>query len=327
MKCLSCDGETFETLDYINRDFPNTGIFDELIIRICSNCGFSFLATDPTSDQIDNFYTSDYRKKGSAYHLDFGKIGRLKNLDPRAFAQLATGISFVDFKPFDAFLDLGPGNGNSFAMANLLLPNPRLYGVELNSGAIDFYHANYNANCFENLEKIISEGKLFKVILLSHSLEHIRKDDLIYFISQIRKIISEDGICIIEVPNDDFRKKELHARSNDSPHLLFFSAEALRKLFTRSGFEVIYLKVLGNPRFYNKPNFGPIEKNIVQKVKAAVLYSGILKKFLKNLRRRFLHRVSGFIEINPKGFTDNLLHQFTVDDSRDCIRMIIRSSK
>ena len=326
MECLCCEGKTFDTLDYINEEFPNTEIFDQLIIKVCSTCGFGFLESDPAADQINNFYHLEYRGKDSPFYLDFGKIGPLKNLDPRAFAQLATGISFVNFKPFDAFLDLGPGNGNSFAMANFLLPSPRLHGVELNLGAIDYYRKTYSAICFKNMEEIIFGGPDFQIILLSHSLEHIRKDDLLHFISQIRKILSEEGICIIEVPNDDFRKKELHARLNDSPHLLFFSTESIEKLFIKSGFKVMYLKVLGNSRIHTTSNFRNVKKDLGKKVIIAISKSRLLKKLFKNLKARLLSQVIKFVEINPKGFTDNLLNQFTVDGSRDCIRIVIQSA-
>ena len=69
---------------------------------------------------------------------------RLRSIDARSLAQIYMGLSQVIFKYNDNFLDLGPGSGNSFATASLVLDNPNCFGIELNRGAQEFYLKNYS---------------------------------------------------------------------------------------------------------------------------------------------------------------------------------------
>ena len=324
MNCLCCGNKNFTYIHYLNQDFINSPIFDDKKIEVCDTCGFGSMTENPNAQEIEKFYNLEYRKKGSAYFIDFENTRGLNNIDPRAFAQIQAGISLVEFKSNDNFLDLGPGNGNSFAMAMKLLPSPNLYGIELNLGAKNFYKKTYGVNCFESIDQIIFAGVLFKILLLSHSLEHIRKDDLIEFINQLKNIVAIEGVCIIEVPNDDLRRPEVQQRLNDSPHLLFFSRESIERLFVKNGFDLIYLQIVGNKRKFTKNKIVVKEKRGRKKIVRKILDIKILKYVLRGIKKFLFDRLSKIFEVNPKGYSNAILNQFIPEDSRDCIRIIIR---
>jgi SAM-dependent methyltransferase len=321
--CICCGNRNFTYIEYLNQDFINSPIFDNQEIEVCDTCGFGSMTKNPKSQEIEKFYNLEYRKKQSPYFIDFENIRGLKGIDPRAFAQIQTGISLIDFKSNDNFLDLGPGNGNSFAMAKKLLPGANLYGIELNSGAKNFYKKTYEVSCFESIEQIIFARLFFKIVLLSHSLEHIRKDDLIEFINKLKNIVVTEGICIIEVPNDDLRRQEMKQRLNDSPHLLFFSRESIKKLFIKNGFDVIFLQIVGSKRNFTMDKIIVREKVGIKFVKK-ILDIKSFKNVLIGMKKFLFDRLSKIFEINPRGYSDSILNQFISEDSRDCIRIIIR---
>jgi hypothetical protein len=201
--------------------------------------------------------------------------------------------------------------------------DPRAF-AQLNLGAKNFYKKTYGVNCFESIDQIIFAGVLFKILLLSHSLEHIRKDDLIEFINQLKNIVAIEGICIIEVPNDDLRRPEVQQRLNDSPHLLFFSRESIERLFVKNGFDLIYLQIVGNKRKFTKNKIVVKEKRGRKKIVRKILDIKILKYVLRGIKKFLFDRLSKIFEVNPKGYSNAILNQFIPEDSRDCIRIIIR---
>lgn len=334
MNCLCCTDRIHVgsdlILDYRNTYFVDSEIFNKRQIIICKVCGFGALAAEPDSIEIQEFYTRQYRSIDSRHYFDFDKSGPLKNIDPRSFAQIQTGIFFVDFATNDNFLDLGPGNGNSFSMASRLLPNPNLFGIEFNQGAERFYKDKYNVKTYRTLPQLIEQGIEFKMVVLSHSLEHFRKEELSEYISSLRNILSTDGICIVEVPNDDFRVERSRSRINDAPHLLFFSLDSIKMLLENHGFEVIYSKIVGVEKFPARRN--PIKKdsskliNLVT-IKNFFLRNVIVKKLrliVKKLRLVVESCIQRYYELNYYGYSENILTQFIPAENKDCIRLVIR---
>ena len=327
MNCLCCTNRSHVgsnlILDYKNTKFVDSEIFNKRQIIVCKVCGFGVLVAEPDSIEIQEFYTHKYRSIDSGHYFDFEKSGPLKNIDPRSFAQIQTGIFFVDFATYDNFLDLGPGNGNSFSMASRLLPNPNLFGIEINQGAERFYKDKYNVKTYRTLSQLIEQGIEFKLVLLSHSLEHFRKEELFEYISSLRNILSTDGICIVEVPNDDFRLERSRSRNNDAPHLLFFTLDSIKILFENHGFEVIYSKIVGVEKFHTRRN--PIKKDSFKSMNLVTIKNFFLRNVIvKKLRLVVESCIQRYYELNHYGYSGNILTQFIAAENKDCIRLVIR---
>jgi hypothetical protein len=327
MDCLCCKNKNDPgcnlVLDYKNISFLNSDIFNKRKIIICKLCGFGALASEPTSVEIQEFYTHRYRSIDSGHYFNFEKSGPLKNIDPRSFAQIQTGIFFVSFVANDNFLDLGPGDGNSFSMASRLLPNPNLFGIEYNQGAKRFYKDKYNVKSYTSLPQLIEEGVLFKMILLSHSLEHLRREELSEYIFNLRRLLIADGICIVEVPKDDFREERSQLRVNDAPHLLFFSLESIKMLFQNHGFEVVYLRTVGNDEFPAESSF--IKRDLFRLINLVKFKNFFLRNFIgKNAIRVIKNLIQRYYELSPYRYSENILAQFIEGENKDCIRLVIR---
>jgi SAM-dependent methyltransferase len=327
VNCLCCNDKNYDgsnlILDYRNTNFVDSEIFNNRQIIICNVCGFGVLIAEPDSIEIQEFYTHKYRSIDSGHYFDFEKSGPLKNIDPRSFAQIQTGIFFVDFATNDNFLDLGPGNGHSFSMASQLLPKPNLFGIEFNQGAERFYKDKYNVKTYGTLPLLIEQNIEFKMVLLSHSLEHFRKEEMIEYISSLKNILSADGICIVEVPNDDFRVEKSRSRINDAPHLLFFSLNSIKMLFENHGFEVIYSKIVGVEKFPTRRN--SLKKNSFQLINLVTIKNFFIRNIIvKKLRIVVESRIARYRELNYYGYSDNILTQFIAAENKDCIRLVIR---
>ena len=62
------------------------------------------------------------------------------------------------------------------------------------------------------------------------------------FLLQVKEALIEGGYVFCEVPNEI----RLMQAKSDLPHLLFFQANSLRKLFEESGFRILSLSSCGN---------------------------------------------------------------------------------
>ena len=326
MKCLASDTNLKENesdlLVYKNIEFPKTRIFRECQIVVCPYCGFGFLDEEPSTESINNFYINDYRGPKSPYYINFTRAKHLRSIDSRSLAQIYMGLSHVIFEPKDNFLDLGPGSGNSFATANLVLDNPSCFGVELNSGAQEFYLKNYNARTFNSVSNFIDLGLKAKIIILSHSLEHFKLTEIPKLFEDLKMALSQDGVIIIEVPNEDL-SKYCKTRRNDAPHLLFFNRKSLISIVTKNGFEVKAISESGNRRNEGKEissSFWSLRfKGLISHAKLAsylALGERVLLFSLRNVLRNY--------EVNRKGQSREFLKQFSQSSDRDCLRIAIK---
>jgi hypothetical protein len=325
MKCLACDADLEKSdcdfLIYKNTEFPNSHIFEKCQIIVCPYCGFGFLDEEPSAELINNFYINDYRDPKSPYYVNFAKY-RQRSIDARSLAQIYMGLSQVIFSHNDNFLDLGSGLGNSFATASLILDSPNCFGIEMNSGAQEFYLKNYNARSYQSVSTFIDLGLKAKMILLSHSLEHFKLTEIPKLFEDLKMALSQDGVIIIEVPNEDLLKYS-KIRKNDAPHLLFFNRESLMKIVTNYGFEVTAISECGNRRndvnIYSESLWCLFFKRLISRARLA--------RYIQLGERALLFSLRSVLrnyEVNRKEQNRELLKQFSQSSDRDCLRIAIK---
>jgi hypothetical protein len=326
MRCLACgtgfEGQESKRLDYENLEFPNSDIFNDLLITICPNCGLGFLNKEPSSAQVYDFYMNYYRHSNSPYSVDFSRMKPLRSMDARSLGQIYLGLSQINFNKNDIFLDLGPGSGNSFSTANLILDNPICYGIELNSGAQAYYLRAYGAETFQNISVFIEKGFKAKLIILSHSLEHFKSSEASKLMNELKMALSPDGAVVIEVPNDDLSYFG-NLRINDSPHLLFFNRKSLICFVEKYGFKVVAFTKVGNKVKDLNHNFSvkKVESllQIITRISTSRIYRLGIRIGLFLLRRFFRN-----YEIRRKPETHSFINQFTQSQDRDCLRLVIK---
>jgi hypothetical protein len=246
--CLVCKNSNLAKLDYINEPYYGDEVvnFSKLNIIYCQNCGFGWSTPEIQIELLNKFYSDIYRSKGQTHFINFSRLYRPK------FSQCTAAIEhfslarlFTTVNSGDSLLDIGPGPGWHFQAAQSLLENPKLYALEYNLGASEAYKQLYGANSFTNIEDLKANVKhKMKFIVASHSLEHFKYNDLIEFLTDIKTILMDDGVFIIEVPHVDMR---IHSkcRGGDSPHLLFFSKKSLKSVLVSCGYEVKFIDSTG----------------------------------------------------------------------------------
>lgn len=249
--CLICSGKISDTTyKYHDHAWNKFEMFENLVIYHCENCGLGFTLPHLENEKLGEYYSKIYRSNNSPFYFDFSKDvpKYLKKSYPyaeeRAFSQILMGRFFCDFKEGDSFLDIGPGKGGAYHFAGHLLPNPKLYAIELTEGAPAFFKKNFNVDTYPSLTDFINTGLKAKMLLMSHSLEHYQISDIEQLFNEFQMAIENNGVLVIEVPHCDIR---IHAeiRGNDTPHLLFFSKQSLSQLLNKYGFEVLFIDTCG----------------------------------------------------------------------------------
>lgn len=123
--------------------------------------------------------------------------------------------------------------GTDFSQAGLKAMNPDL-----------LRHTTFG-NAYDDLNFRIKDGQKYSLINLGNILEHLV--DPIYFIRKVKKLMDNDGVLRIVVPNDSSQFQGLlkkMGKSNDEwycppDHLSYFNFDSLKNFVTKEGLCVI----------------------------------------------------------------------------------------
>ena len=243
--CLVCGNDNFSEQLKL-KDFSISK--EDFELHRCENCQFIFTQNIPDQDTIGPYYQSeDYishsdTKKGiinSLYHIVRGWMLKSKfNLIGR-------------FSKQKTLLDVGCGTG--YFLNFMKNKGYEVTGVEVDEVARNFGQQKFGVKILE--PKIMLEGSIedtYDTITMWHVLEHLHDPDA-YF-SSYKKLLNEDGILVIAVPNcDSFDAQyyEQHWAAYDVPrHLWHFTPETIKQLGKRNGFELIEKHRLPFDAFY-----------------------------------------------------------------------------
>lgn len=291
----------------MNEDFPSCSLFNNLRILNCTNCEFSFVVNPPGNSELKEFYETVYRSSPSAYEINFTDRNP-SPIDFRSMSQISLATQFIKFNPGDIFLDLGAGSGNSFQVAKTLLSEPILVSVESSSSANKYYSERFNVKAYSEIEEFNKQGYSAKIILLSHSLEHFRFDEVASILTQIGSALSTQGVCVIEVPAANLiRDRDLLL--NDSPHLLFFSLKSLTLLLEKMNFQILSAHVMGQQLEMTTLSNEKMKKRLIH--------------FLRKIGSKIVRLLDSSmitIDVSPKG---SLFSNFIHNDKGSLIRVAI----
>jgi len=216
-------------------------IFQNLNMLACEACDSMWVIDPPTNEQLGSYYSTDYTPGRMApVAKDQWPIWDTRSASLLLYARL-----FTEFRPGDLFVDIGPGNGSSLSLAPMMLPSPRIGCVEFNERSIAFFKRHIpGIEVHQSVQSFIDrhgEGAI-KMIYSAHSFEHFRIDGLKQEFATIHRALANDGVMTIELPYAPAAKSGLARRH--SPHLLFFSDRGFSQMLERSGFEVLFCRVV-----------------------------------------------------------------------------------
>lgn len=215
-----------------------------------SEYGFWQLDPVPTQEEVDEFYAKEFYDANAKYFNNSALQVQLRqseynNSRWQDIYEKASDFFGDDLKNRGVF-DIGFG----FAQALIYLKEkglstsglePSIEGVEyaLENG-IEAFHAG-----IENFD--VAKGKKFDMVMIMNVLEHLRDPERT--LTDIRKtLIKDDGLLVIEVPNDFNALQKAANQEFDldewwvlSPnHINYFSHDTLQKLCEGCGFKVVH---------------------------------------------------------------------------------------
>jgi SAM-dependent methyltransferase len=148
-------------------------------------------------------------------------------------------------------LDLGCGRGNN--LKYLLEKNKKVIACDLSPVAIADIKKNfpnvYDTKCFDMLDGLPFDDETFDVIIADLSLHYFKKIDTEYIISELKRILCNDGYLLIRLNSvNDYNsgygkgievEKHLY-QVNDNELKRYFDEEDIREFF--KNFVIVYLK-------------------------------------------------------------------------------------
>lgn len=233
------------------------------IVR-CANCGFMFLNPFPDKSILDEIYKGD--NYFNTYYAT--SSGIKKYIDGMADCKdkIRNIIGLIKkHKKAGKLFDIG-------CAAGMFLINARgagyeVYGVEPNDKMVKYAKDNFGLNVVcGTIKDIAYKRSFFDVIHAGDVLEHT--PELQEDIEFIRKLLTDDGIFVIEQPltynnslfNLILKLMMLFSKNkysmNMPTHLWEFNALTLRKFLEKNNFKIIYYKIFeSSPKslaIYNK---------------------------------------------------------------------------
>lgn len=244
--CPVCGSDNIDHVFFV-KDFTVSG--QEFEVTHCNACTARFTQDIPDETDIGPFYNSVNYIPHDTDSIGF--VNRLyrgvRNVTVRQKARIIKKYTQL---PEGNLLDIGCGTGHFiYVMAQ---KHWKVTGVEPDIDARDTARALYAM-------EVLSPEKLFSLppgnynaITLWHVLEHIHR--LHEYVEQMRKLLAENGVIFIAVPNYtswDARKYGRYWAGYDVPrHLYHFSPQSMERLMQKHNLRVVKLLPMWFDSFY-----------------------------------------------------------------------------
>ncbi len=308
MSCVICGGDLF--FEFKKRDSKSS---KELNIAFCNGCGLIFQNPLPSSKELEEYYSHNYR---SEYKNTY--TPKPKHIH-RAGKTAIKRISFLKENGIDSgrLVDIGAGGGEFVYMASAF--GFESEGIEPNIGYSEYAKQNYQKSIKTGTLEDVGSG--YDVITMFHVLEHI--PNLPDVFERLYTALNPNGVLFIEVPWIE-TKDASPSNIYFGAHLFYFSsatpiAAASRyfdpiKVDTSSNLKVL-LRAKKHPGSIKLPDPKIVDDLKVRLEKKGWLEylfkgGGILKP-LKKLRRAAEESKSK--NLTPKEILENIIKKSTIE--------------
>jgi 2-polyprenyl-3-methyl-5-hydroxy-6-metoxy-1,4-benzoquinol methylase len=218
-------------------------------VDVCDECGFEFTQDYPEEGEIGKYYESEEYISHS--DTSKGLSNKLYRLARKFMLRRKMGIirktSGINK---GTILDIGSGTGH---FANTMKEAGwQVTGIEVNEKARSFSRSKFGLEIAEpgHISGLLTGS--FDCVTLWHVLEHFH--DPFRYVSEIRRLLKPDGICIIALPNSSsFDAKHFGTfwAAYDVPrHLWHFNPATFRRFADKAGFKTEKLLSLPLDLFY-----------------------------------------------------------------------------
>lgn len=242
--CPVCDGADFEAF-LTTRDHFLTG--EEFSIVQCVNCRFLMTQPRPAENALSSYYHSEEYISHS--NTDKGLVSRLYKIVRNHSLDKKVEL-LKKFKPAGKVLDIGCGTGHY--LDRLAQHGFEPSGVEPEPAAREFAIREFKLNVWPDLFELNGAKGEYDAITLWHVLEHVYH--LNNYMSEIKRLLSSDGMLIIAVPNPesyDAMVYEKHWAAYDLPrHLYHFTRETMHEFATKHQFDLVDIAPMKFDSYY-----------------------------------------------------------------------------
>lgn len=228
MKCPNCNNSDTKHLQ------PYSGLhapFTQLSLLKCTDCELVFAAPIPTDSELIKYYGSYWDGSVAISTPSTRRYYMAQSLSRiRYLANQNTIPNEIEV------LDIGAGLGlfhKAMLSENI---NHKYTAIEVDAKQFDQLNKSNIKECYKTLEDLPPDRK-YELVILSHVLEHMSAPH--QFISDIMTHVKPGGYLFVELPNSDYRYKEIY-----ESHLMFFTPESLHNMLGRHG-KVIDVSTVG----------------------------------------------------------------------------------
>ncbi len=211
--CLICQSTALKPLPEYKRVF----------LQQCDNCGFVFCAPIPTPEVLE------------AHYIDYPRHDYISPLTIQRYHQLLD--EFEPYRQSNRIIDVGCGNGHFLKTAGDR--GWQVYGTEYTDDAIRECE-NKNIKMQKGpLEPSNYEPGLFDVVTSFEVIEHINNP--IDEMKKFYRILRPKGLVYLTTPNFNslsrYYLKDKWTVIEYPEHLSYYTAQTLKRLFTKTGFK------------------------------------------------------------------------------------------
>ena len=224
---------------HFNNKVVNVRLFLSIfkIVR-CNNCGYGIYKKRIHPNVLEYYYKTAYWQAKGIPEKQFGDMNLVLN-DARAKGQYAFIRDYISVMNHIELLEIGAGSAFTSRLTRHNLKEINIDVVEPGEG----WEPYYKANNIKLISKMFppTTDKKYNYIHTSHWLEHVI--NLNSSITELKKLLSDDGQIFVEVPNCNSEYYELDV--GDSPHIHFFTERSLILLFQKYNFECERIETIG----------------------------------------------------------------------------------
>jgi 2-polyprenyl-3-methyl-5-hydroxy-6-metoxy-1,4-benzoquinol methylase len=236
--CISCNSKKDIHL-YQKRSFLGYPTYR------CYKCGLYFFYSDDKGieKKCEEYYKKTYwntvRKswdeKRKFINIIIKVLRKLKTEPLQQLWHYRIIKGYAPAKKSEKFLDIGCAKGDFMLFFSKKGFDVR--GIEPDKKNTRIVNKLFKKEVCTNglVEKVKLKDK-FDVIYLCHVFEHLIRPDI--FLKKLKNNLNKEGVIFLEVPNCE-NKRILHISIKKHPHIYSFTLNSMKKLFEKSGYEIL----------------------------------------------------------------------------------------
>ncbi|MHC4544009.1 MAG: class I SAM-dependent methyltransferase [Planctomycetota bacterium] len=239
VKCNFCNNNDAKLL-FSKKDKFGLSECDFNVVQ-CRNCGLIYINPRPSENEIAKFYPETYSWKETltAESKITKTVRKLEKMYRYHLLSYETSkVIKAAKRKMGKLLDVGCGSGDRLDIFRRL--GFDTYGVEISASA-EYARERFGLNVKQgDLFEASYPDSFFDIITLNNVLEHTHNPQKIT--GELYRILKEDGIVAIQVPNIDCIQFKLFKKrwaAVDVPRdMYYFNVRLLKKILTKENFVI-----------------------------------------------------------------------------------------